>query len=62
MNPLFKDFNPYSDIVRQAKEMERNFKGNPKEEVQRLLTTGEMSQADFNRLAQIANQIMPFMR
>lgn len=62
MNPLFKDFNPYSDIVRQAKEMERNFKGNPREEVQRLLTTGEMSQADFNRLAQIANQIMPFMR
>ena len=31
---------------------------NPRQEVERLLQSGEMSQQDFNRLGQMANQMM----
>ena len=31
---------------------------NPKQEVERLLQSGAMSQQDFNRLGQMANQMM----
>ena len=48
-------------FAKQVQEMERNFRGNPRAEVEKLLASGQMSQADFNRLAQIANNIFPLM-
>jgi hypothetical protein len=65
MNPLFNNFgnqsNPMSDIIRQAKEFRKSFTGNPKQEVERLLHTGAMSQQDFNRFSQIAQQVVQAM-
>ena len=65
MNPLFNNFgnqpNPMSDIIRQAKEFRKSFAGNPKQEVERLLQTGQLSQADFNRFSQIAQQVVQAM-
>jgi hypothetical protein len=65
MNPLFNNFgnqsNPMSDIIRQAKEFRKSFSGNPRDEVQRLLNSGQMSQADFNRFSQIAQQVVQAM-
>jgi hypothetical protein len=66
-NPLFNQFgnvpqqNPFAQIMREAQQLKKTFKGNPQEEVQRLLNSGEMSQADFNRYSQIANQVLQFM-
>ena len=65
MNPLFNKFgnqqNPMSDLIRQAKEFRKSFSGNPRDEVQRLLNSGQMSQADFNRFSQIAQQVVQAM-
>ena len=65
MNPLFNNFgnqqNPMSDLIRQAKEFRKSFSGNPRDEVQRLLNSGQMSQADFNRFSQIAQQVVQAM-
>lgn len=65
-NPLYSDFGKHNqnglpDIVGQVQQMMKTFKGNPKEEVQRLLNSGQLSQQQFNQFAQIANQIMAFM-
>lgn len=56
-----QNVNPLHQIAMQAKELEKTFKGSPRDEVQRLLNSGQMSQADFNRFATLANQIAPFM-
>ncbi len=48
-------------FAKQVHEMERNFHGNPRTVVENLLASGQMSQADFNRLAQIANNIFPMI-
>lgn len=66
-NPLFNALggnnmpNPFSEIIRQAEEMQKTFQGNPREEVQKLLNSGAMSQSQFNALSQQARQIMQFM-
>ena len=64
-NPLYGNFgnqsNPISDIIRQAKDFRKQFTGNPRQEVERLLQTGQMSQADFNRFSQVAQQVIQAM-
>ena len=53
--------NPFEQIINQAKEFRKTFNGNPKDEVQKLLNSGQMSQAQFNQLSQIAQQIVGAM-
>ena len=64
-NPLFNQFgnqnNNMSDLINQIMDFKKNFTGNPKQEVERLLQSGQMSQQQFNQLSQIANQILPFL-
>lgn len=64
-NPLYNTFgnqpNPITDIIKQARQFRSQFKGNPRQEVERLLQTGQMSQNDFNRYSQIAQQIVQAM-
>lgn len=66
-NPLFNQFgnnpqnNPFAQIVREAQQLKNTFKGNPQEEVQRLLNSGQMTQQQFNQYSQIANQVLQFM-
>ena len=63
-NPLFDSFgnaaqgNFFANLMQQAQQLKQSFKGNPREEVERLLKSGEMSQAQFNQYAQVANQMM----
>lgn len=65
MNPLFNSMgnqsNPMADLIRQAKEFRKSFTGNPRDEVQRLLNTGAMSQQQFNQFSQIAQQVVQAM-
>lgn len=61
-NPLFNQFennqnNPISQFMSEFNRIRQTVQ-NPKQEVERLLQSGQMSQAQFNRLSQIANQIM----
>ena len=64
-NPLYNNFgnqsNPMADLIRQARDFRKQFNGNPRQEVERLLQTGRMSQADFNRYSQIAQQVVQAM-
>ena len=64
-NPIYNSManqnNPFMQIIQEAQNLKNTFKGNPREEVQRLLNSGEMSQSDFNRYSQIAQQVMQFM-
>lgn len=64
-NPVYQAMgnqtNPMADLIRQAKEFKKSFNGNPREEVQRLLNSGQMSQQQFNQLSQIAQQVVQAM-
>ena len=64
-NPIYNSManqnNPFMQIMQEAQNLKNTFKGTPREEVQKLLNSGEMSQADFNRYSQIAQQVMQMM-
>lgn len=64
-NPLFNNFgnqsNPMADIIRQARNFRKQFTGNPRQEVEKLLQTGRMSQQQFNQFSQMAQQIVQAM-
>lgn len=49
--------NSFSDFMSEFQRLKNTVK-NPRQEVERLLQSGEMSQSDFNRLGQMANQLM----
>lgn len=64
-NPLYNNFgnnNQFGDLIKQAQEFKRQFTNiNPRAEVERLLQSGAMSQNEFNRYSQIAQQVAQIM-
>ena len=64
-NALYNQFgrqnNPLEQLAQQAREFQKQFKGSPRQEVERLLRTGAMSQQQFNQFSQIAQQVAQFM-
>ena len=65
-NALYNQFgrqnNPFEQLAQQAREFQKQFNGNPRQEVERLLQTGAMTQNQFNQYSQIVQQVAPFMR
>ena len=64
-NALYNQFgrqnNPFEQLAQQAREFQKQFKGGPRQEVERLLQTGAMTQNQFNQYSQIVQQMAPFM-
>ena len=62
-NPLYGQFggqqnnNGFFDFMNDFRRLQQTVK-NPRQEVERLLQSGAISQQDFNRLGQMANQIL----
>lgn len=63
-NPLYGQFgsqqsvnNGFSNFMADFQRLQQTVK-NPRQEVERLLQSGQMSQQTFNSLAQQANQIL----
>lgn len=61
-NQFGKQNNPLEQLAQQAREFQKQFKGSPRQEVERLLQTGAMTQNQFNQYSQIVQQVAPFMR
>lgn len=59
MNPLFNMFGnqhgPFNNnIINQFNQFQSIFQGDPKQKVQDLLNSGQMSQEQFNQLSSMA--------
>ena len=52
----------FSQMVQQLQQFRNTFRGDPRAEVQRLLQSGQMTQAQFNQYGQMASQLMQLMR
>ena len=51
MNPLLQKFNQFRQM----------FKGDPQQQVQQMLNSGKISQAQYNQAVQMANQVAQMM-
>jgi len=69
-NPLFNQMGgnqmpgpmgQMQQMMNAFQQFKANFKGDPQQEVQRLLNSGQMSQQQYNQLQQMANQMSRMM-
>lgn len=58
MNPLYNDMNQgnQNNLVQRFQQFRQNFKGDPQQQVQQLLNSGRVSQAQYNQAVQMAQQ------
>lgn len=69
-NPLFQMFgggmpiggNGPMQMIQQFVQFKQSFKGDPKEEVQKMLQSGRISQAQLNQAQQMAHQFQSMLR
>ena len=68
-NSLFKEFNSnsnpfgqFNNFLTQFQQFSSNFSGNPETRVKQLIQTGQMSQEQFNQLAQTATQLRKLIK
>ena len=67
MNSLFNDFQPQqtnqmNNFLTQFNQFKSTFTGNPEQQVKQLLSSGRMSQEQFNQFAQTANQLQKLIK
>lgn len=54
--------NGFGNMLNRFKEFKRTFSGNPQQQVQQLLNSGQMTQEQFNQLSKMATQFQNMMR
>ena len=62
MSGPFAPFGNAMNAVRQFQHFKNNFRGDPRQEVQRLLNSGQMTQEQFNQLHGLAQQFMQILK
>lgn len=66
MNPLFQMMsNPggnMMNLLQQFKQFKSTFQGNPQEQVQQLLRSGRVSQAQYENAVKMAQQLQGLLK
>lgn len=67
MSSLFNEFqqpsqNKMGDFINQFNNFRSMFTGNPEQQVKQLISSGRMSQEQFNQFAQTANQLRKLIK
>ena len=63
-NPLFGMFGNQTmmnPVMQRFQQFQRMFSGDPRQKVQELLNSGKVSQEQYNRAAQLAQQMQRMM-
>lgn len=59
-NPLFGMFgnqqNPMTGMMQKFRQFQQSFRGDPNQQIQQLMNSGKISQDQYNRAVQMANQ------
>ena len=62
MNPLYQQMMPQNNAIQRFLQFKQQFRGNPQEQVQQLLNSGRISQAQYDQAVQMANQMANQLR
>lgn len=63
-NPLYQQMQPQNSMnqfVQRFEQFRRTFSGNPQQQVQQLLNSGRVSQEQYNRAFQMAQQFQKML-
>lgn len=63
-NPLYQQMGqqmPMNGFMQRFQQFQQTFKGDPRQQVQNLLNSGKVTQNDYNRAVQMAQQLQRMM-
>lgn len=60
-NALNRSQNGPMNIVQQFMQFKKNFKGNPQQQIQQMLNSGKVSQAQYNAAVQKAQMLQKML-
>lgn len=64
-NPLYNSMNSMPNnmngFFQRLNQLKQTFKGDPRQQIQNMLNSGQVSQADYNRAVQMAQNIQKMM-
>lgn len=62
-NPLYQMMNhlPANPLIQRFQQFQQAFKGDAKQQVQQLLNSGKVSQAQYNQAVQMAQQFQKML-
>lgn len=63
MNPLYgmMGTRPMNGLLQKFQQFQQTFRGDPKQQVQQLLNSGRVTQAQYNQAMQMAQQLQKMM-
>lgn len=66
-NPLFNMLGGsrngnMAEMIQQFNQFKKTFSGDPRQQIQNLLNSGKVTQEQYNRAVQMANQMMEMMK
>lgn len=68
MNPLYQQtinnggIGNMQNIIKQFQQFKQNFNGDPQQQIQQLLNSGKVSQAQYNQAVQMAQMFQQFLK
>lgn len=70
MNPLFNLLgggktvlpNNISNLLSQFNQFRNTFRGDPQQQIQQMLNSGQISQSQYNQAVQMANELRKFIQ
>lgn len=61
-NPLYSMMNNQpNNLIQRFQQFQQMFRGDPRQQVQNLLNSGKVTQNDYNRAVQMAQQLQKMM-
>lgn len=65
-NPLFQQMtgaaNPMTQILQRFNSFKQTFRGDPRQQIQQMLNSGQVSQEQYNRAVQMAQQLQSLLK
>jgi len=65
MNPLYQQLSQSTtnsnNIIKRFQDFKKNFTGNPQQQVQQLLNSGKVTQEQYNKAVQIAQNLQKML-
>ena len=56
-NPLFGMMGQQNNIMQRFQQFQQMFRGDPRQQIQQMLNSGKVSQAQYNQAVQMAQQL-----
>jgi len=61
MNPIYGMMQNNNPLMQRFQQFQKMFKGDPRQQVQQMLNSGKVSQAQYNQAVQVAQQFQRMM-